>query len=44
MDFKKKKIFGVFLPIYLIFERWIFVIMQPSFEFYKQYLVGTKSN
>ncbi|EMH18577.1 hypothetical protein HMPREF1415_01066 [Helicobacter pylori GAM254Ai] len=45
LDFKKKKkkkkrFWGVFNLF--IFEALIFVIMKPSFEFYKQYLMGTK--
>ncbi|EMH42681.1 hypothetical protein HMPREF1429_00697 [Helicobacter pylori GAM93Bi] len=37
---KKKKILEYFNLF--IFEALIFVIMKPSFEFYKQYLMGTE--
>ncbi len=41
LDFKKKKRFwGVFNLF--IFGVLIFVIMKPSFEFYKQYLMRTE--
>ncbi|EMH27575.1 hypothetical protein HMPREF1422_01423, partial [Helicobacter pylori GAM268Bii] len=37
---KKKKILEYFNLF--IFEALIFVRMKPSFEFYKQHLMGTK--
>ncbi|EMH70841.1 hypothetical protein HMPREF1452_00701, partial [Helicobacter pylori HP260Bi] len=37
---KKKKILEYFNLF--IFEALIFVIMKPTFEFYKQYLMRTK--
>ncbi len=41
LDFKEKKRFwGVFNLF--IFGVLIFVIMKPSFEFYKQYLMRTE--